>query len=148
MGDIVILAVLHAGAVAVVTHYGEALAGKILVDISNPFNADASGIVTTAGNSVAQQIAAVAPEGTHVVKAFNTIFGGVIGQDKPVDAFFAGDGVEAKERFGAFLESLDMRPRDTGGLDMAYALEWTGILLMGVARNGLGFHVALGAEVL
>ena len=73
LGDIVIVAVLFAGAVDVVAHHGDALAGKILVDITNPFNADASGLVTTAGNSVTRQIAAVAPEGTHVVKAFNSI---------------------------------------------------------------------------
>ena len=46
-GDIVIVAVLYAGVVDVVAHYGDALAGKILVDITNPFNADASGLVTT-----------------------------------------------------------------------------------------------------
>ncbi|QNK82681.1 NADPH-dependent F420 reductase [Nakamurella sp. PAMC28650] len=147
-GDIVIVAVLHAGAVDVVAHYGDALAGKILVDITNPFNADASGIVTNAGNSVSQQIAAAAPKSAHVVKAFNTIFGGVIATDKPLDVFFAGDEAEAKTRFAAFLQSLDMRPRDTGGLDMTYVLEWTGILLMGLARNGTGFDVALRAEVL
>ncbi len=147
-GDIVIVAVLHAGAVDVVAHYGDALAGKILVDITNPFNADASGIVTNAGNSVSQQIAAAAPKSAHVVKAFNTIFGGVIATDKPLDVFFAGDDAEAKTRFAAFLQSLDMRPRDTGGLDMTYVLEWTGILLMGLARNGTGFDVALRAEVL
>ena len=45
-GDIVILAVLYAGAVDVVKQYGDALAGKILVDITNPFNADATGLVT------------------------------------------------------------------------------------------------------
>ena len=147
VGDIVILAVLYAGAVDVVAHYGDALAGKILVDITNPFNADASGLVTTAGNSVSQQIAAVAPEGAHVVKAFNSIFGGVIAQDKPLDVFFAGDNAEAKARFSAFLEGLDMQPRDTGGVEMAYVLEWTGILLMGLARNGTGFDIALGAEI-
>ena len=147
-GDIVILAVLYAAAVDVVTHFGDALAGKTLVDITNPFNADASGIVTVAGHSVSQQIAAVAPEGAHVVKAFNSIFGGVIAEDKPLDVFFAGEGVEAKARFAAFLESLDMRARDTGGLEMTYVLEWAAILLMGLARNGAGFTVALGAEVL
>src|ERR1700760_4457685 len=89
-GDIVIVAVLYAGAVDAVAHYGDALAGKILVDITNPFNADASGLVTTPGNSVSDQIAAVAPEGTSVVKAFNTIFGGVIAKDEPLDVFFAG----------------------------------------------------------
>jgi hypothetical protein len=30
---------------------------------------------------------------------------------------------------------------------MTYVLEWTGILLMGLARNGAGFDLALGAEV-
>jgi predicted dinucleotide-binding enzyme len=147
-GDIVIVAVLYAGAVDVVTHYGDALAGKILVDITNPFNVDATGLVTTAGNSVSQQIAAAAPEGTHVVKAFNSIFRGVLAADQPLDAFFAGDSAEAKARVAAFLESLDMRPRDAGGLDMTHALEWAGILLVGVAGNGAGFDVALGAEVL
>ncbi|MFC5931093.1 hypothetical protein [Cryobacterium melibiosiphilum] len=60
-GDIVFVAVLYAGAVDVVAHYGDTLAGKILVDITNPFNADASGLMTTPGNAVAQQIAAAAP---------------------------------------------------------------------------------------
>jgi 8-hydroxy-5-deazaflavin:NADPH oxidoreductase len=146
-GDIVIVAVLHQGAVDVVTHYGDALAGKILVDITNPFNADASGLVTTEGNSVTQQIAAAAPEGTHVVKAFNTIFRGVLADDKPLDVFFAGDNAEAKTRFAAFLESLGMRPLDTGGLEMTYVLEWAGILIMGLARNGSGFDIALGTDL-
>jgi len=145
-GDIVILAVLYAGAVDVVAHYGEALAGRILVDITNPFNGDGTGLVTTPGNSVAQQIAAAAPEGTSVVKAFNSIFGGVIAQDKPLDAFLAGDGADAKAQVAAFLESLNMRPLDAGGLEMTHALEWAGIVLVGVARNGAGFDVALGAE--
>ncbi len=147
-GDIVILAVLYAGAVEVVAHYGDALAGKILVDITNPFNADATGLVTTAGDSVSQQIAVAAPGSVHVVKAFNTIFGGVLAEDKPVDVFFAVDNPEAKTRFAAFLESLDMQPLDTGGLDMAHALEWAGILLVGVARNGAGFDIAFGAKAL
>ena len=61
--------------------------------------------------------------------------------------FFAGDSADAKARIAAFLQSLDLRPLDAGGLDMAYALEWAGILLVGVARNGAGFDLALGAEV-
>jgi predicted dinucleotide-binding enzyme len=146
-GDIVFVAVLYAGAVDVVTHYGDALAGKILIDITNPFNADASGLVTTEGNSVTQQIAAAVPEGAHVMKAFNTIFQPVLAQDKPRDVFFAGDGDEAKKTFAAFLESLDFRPLDAGGLEMTYVLEWTGILMMGLAGNGAGFDIALGAEI-
>jgi predicted dinucleotide-binding enzyme len=82
------------------------------------------------------------------VKAFNLIFRGVLAEDKPMDVFFSGDGVEAKSRVAALLESMDMRPLDAGGLEMAHALEWAGLLLVGVARNGAGFDIALGAEAL
>jgi len=146
-GEIVIVAVPYAGAVDVVTHYGDALAGKILVDISNPFNADASGLATTPGSSAAQEISAAAPEGAHVVKALNTIFGQVLAQGKPLDAFLAGDNAEAKARVAAFLESVDLRPRDVGGLQMAPVLESTGLLVVGLASNGAGFDLALRAEV-
>ena len=145
-GDIVILAVLYASAVDVVAQYGDALSAKVLVDITNPFNADASGLVTTPGNSVSEQIAAAAPEGAHVVKAFNTILGGVLAADKPVDVFLAGDSAEAKARIAAFVESLDLRPLDAGALEMAYVLESAGLLLVGVARHGAGFDIALGAK--
>ncbi len=147
-GDIVIVAVLYAGAVDAVAHFGDSLSGKILVDITNPFNADATGLVTSAGNSASHQIAAAAPEDSHVVKAFNSIFGGVIAQDQPMDVFFAGDDVEAKARVAEFLASLDMRPLDAGGLEMVHALEWAGILLVGLARSGAGFEIALSAHVL
>ncbi len=146
-GDIVIVAVLYQGAVDVVAQNGDALAGKTLVDITNPFNADASGLVTTAGNSMSEQIAAAAPESAYVVKAFNTIFGGVLAGDRTLDAFFAGDSAEAKVSVAAFLESLGLRPRDAGGLRMAHALEWAGLLLVGMASNGAGFDIALGADV-
>jgi predicted dinucleotide-binding enzyme len=144
-GDIVFLAVLYQSAVDIVTQYGDALAGKILVDITNPFNADGTGIVTSVGHSVAQRIAAVAPKDARVVKALNTIFRDVLAEATPLDVLFAGDSAEARARFAAFLESLDLRPLDTGGLEMTYVLEWAAILLMGLARNGAGWNVALGA---
>jgi len=146
-GDIVILAVLYNGALDVVAHYGDALSGKILVDITNPFNDDATGLVTTEGESASQQIAAAAT-GARVVKALNTIFAGVLAEDKPMDAFLASDDVEAKARVATFLESLDMRPLDVGGLEATYLLEWIGIFLVGLARNGAGFEIALGAGAL
>jgi hypothetical protein len=146
-GDIVIVAVLYQNAVDVVESYGDALAGKTLLDITNPFNADGTGLVTSAGDSMSERTAAVAPPGAQVVKAVNTIFGHVLGRDTPLDAFLAGDSAEAKARVAAFLESLGMRPLDAGGLEMAHALEWAGLLLVGVARNGAGFDLALGAEV-
>jgi predicted dinucleotide-binding enzyme len=146
VGDIVFLAVLYAGAVDVVKHYGDALAGKILIEITNPFNADATGVVTTPGKSISEQIAAAAPADTQVVKAFNTVFRAVLASDRPLDVFFAGGNAEARARVAALLESWGMRPLDAGGLEATHALEWAGTLIMGLARNGAGFGVALGAK--
>lgn len=144
-GDIVIVAVLYDGVVDVVSTYGDALAGKILVDISNPFNADADGLVTP--SSAAEEIAAVAPASSHVVKGLNTIFGHVLTKGTPLDAFIAGDNLEAKAALAAFLDSLDLRTLDAGGLHAARILESAGLLLMGLARNGSGFDLALAAKV-
>lgn len=143
-GEIVIVAVLYTGVVDAVASYGDALAGKILVDISNPFNDDASGLATS--SSAAQEIAAVAPEGAHVVKAMNTIFGHVLAKGTPLDAFIAGDSAEAKATVKAFLQSLELRTLDAGGLQAASILESAGLLLVGLANNGAGFDLALAAE--
>jgi len=146
-GDIVLVAILFQHAVDVIAEFGDSLAGKTLVDITNPFNADASGVVTTPGDSMSDRIAAVAPADAHVVKAFNTLFGGEIAAGGPLDAFYAGDDQEAKTQVGAFLDSLGMQPRDAGARSMAHALEWAGILLVGVANNGAGFNASLKVEV-
>ena len=147
-GDIVILAVPYASAVPVVAQYGDALAGKVIIDITNPFNADADGLATPDGTSVAQEIAKAAPASASVVKAFNTVFGHVLAQGRPLDVFFAGDDARAKASVAAFIESLGLRPLDVGGLKMAHWLEGTGLLMMGLARHGVGdFDFALGVNV-
>ena len=147
-GDIVILAVPNAGAVPVVARYGDALAGKVVIDISNTSTADATGLVTPDGTSGAQEIAKAAPASAHVVKAFNTVFGHVLAQGGPLDVLIAGDDAQAKASVSAFIESLGLRPLDVGGLEMAHWLEGAGLLLMGVARSGAGFNVALGVTIL
>ena len=147
-GELVVVAVLHAGAVEAVTQFGDALSGKTVVDITNPFNADGSGLLTGPGDSVAHRIAAALPDGAQVVKAFNTIYGGAISGGKTVDAFFAGDDVRAKTQVAELLQSLGLRPLDAGGLDMAHALEWAGLLLVGLSRSGAGFDIALATQAL
>jgi predicted dinucleotide-binding enzyme len=137
-GDIVILAVLFDSAVPVVSDYGDALDGKIIVDITNPFNASATGLATPDGTSVAQMVAEAAPASAHVVKAFNTIFRDVLAAGGPLDVFMAGDDAQAKASVSAFIESLGLRPRDAGELSMAHALEAAGLLSVGLARNGVG----------
>ena len=147
-GDLVVLAVPYTSAVSVVAQYGEALAGKVIIDISNTFNADATGLVIPDGTSGAQEIARAVPAGAHVVKAFNTIFGHVLDQEGPLDVFFAGDDAGAKASVSAFIESLGLRPLDVGGLEMARWLEGMGPLLMGLARHGVGkFNLALGVSI-
>lgn len=147
-GDIVVLAVPYTSAVQVAAQYGSALAGKVLIDISNTFNADATGVVTPEGTSGAQEIAKVVPGSAHVVKAFNTVFGHVLAQDGSWDVLFAGDDAEAKATVSAFVTSLGLRPLDAGGLEMARWLEGVGPLLMGLAQNGAGFNIALGINTL
>ena len=145
-GDIVITALLYDGVVPVVHEYGDALAGKIVVDISNPFNATADGLAHDGQTSIAAEAAKVAPAGTHVIKAFNTIFRAVLENGRPV-VFFAGDDASAKKTFAEFVKSLGLRPLDVGGLAMAHWLEGAGVLTMGLAANGVGhWDFALGVD--
>jgi 8-hydroxy-5-deazaflavin:NADPH oxidoreductase len=145
-GDIVIVALRYADVVPVITQYGNALADKVIVDISNPFNADADGLALPADTSIAQEVAKAAPAGARVVKAFNTVFGHVLEKGRTLDVFMAGDDPQAKARVSEFIASLGLRPLDVGGLTMAHWLEGTGLVLMGLARHGLdNFDVALGA---
>jgi len=154
-GDIVILAVPYASAAPVVSQYGDALAGKVIVDITNPIDrADFTELVTPNGSSAAQEIAKAAPAGAHVVKAFNTLFGHVLAahqaEDGPLDVFIAGDDAEAKARVSSFIESLALRPLDTGGLKMAHWLEGAGVLMIGLAtsRAVKSSNFSLGISVL
>ena len=146
-GDIVILAVLFSSAVPVAGEFGEALAGKIVVDITNPFNADATGLAIPDDTSVAQMVSEASPASTRVVKAFNTLFSHVLASGDPVDVFMAGDDAQAKASLSTFITSLGLRPRDAGDLRMAHWLEGAGLLEMGLARAGLGFSFSLGVNL-
>ncbi|HEY2703849.1 MAG TPA: NAD(P)-binding domain-containing protein [Candidatus Dormibacteraeota bacterium] len=143
-GDIVIVALLFDGVVPAVTRYGDALAGKIIVDISNPFNSAFDGLAHGEETSIAQEVAKVAPAGASVVKAFNTIFRDVLEKGRP-DVFIAGDSAQAKAAMEAFVKSLGLRPLDVGDLKMAHWLEGAGLVTVGLARHGVGhFDFALG----
>ena len=145
-GDIVITALLYDGVVPVVARYGDALAGKVIVDISNPFNATFDGLAHGEETSIAQEVAEVAPADASVVKAFNTIFRNVLEKGRP-NVFIAGDHAQAKAGVAAFVESLGLRPLDVGGLKMAHWLEGVGVVTVGLAGNGVGhWDFALGVH--
>jgi predicted dinucleotide-binding enzyme len=147
-GDVVILAVLFDSAVSIVSEYGDALAGKIIVDITNPFNATADGLAIPADTSIAQMVAEAAPASAHVVKAFNTLFRDVLAAGGPLDVFIAGDDANAKASVSAFIASLGLRPLDVGDLNMAHFLEGAGLLSVGLANNGVGnLNFSLGVTV-
>jgi predicted dinucleotide-binding enzyme len=147
-GDIVIVAVLAADVAPVVAQYGDALAGKVIVDISNPFNSAGDGLAIPEDTSIAQEVAKVAPAGAGVVKAFNTIVGVVLAKGGPLDVFIAGDDAWAKAGVAEFIESLKLRPLDVGGLKMAHWLEATSLVVMGLANHGVGnIDFALGVTV-
>jgi predicted dinucleotide-binding enzyme len=152
-GDIVILAVPYASAAAVVSQYGDALDGKVIVDITNPIAPDSKSLVTPDGSSGAQEIEKAAPAGAHVVKAFNTLFSNVLAagsvEGRPLDVFIAGDDAQAKARVSAFIESLGLRPMDAGQLPMARALENVALLQLGlVAHSVKHTDFVLGVNIL
>jgi predicted dinucleotide-binding enzyme len=145
-GAIVITALLHDGVVPVVVEYGDTLAGKVIVDISNPFNATFDGLAHSEETSIAQEVAKVAPADARVVKAFNTVFRSVLEKGRP-DVFLAGDDAQAKAGVAAFVESLGLRARDVGSLKMAHWLEGMGVVTVGLAGNGVGHgDFALGVD--
>jgi len=147
-GDIVIVALGYANVVPVVAQYGDALAGKVIVDICNPVNSAADGLATPDGTSSAQEVANAAPVSASVVKAFNTTFGAVLAKGQPLDVLIAGDDAKAKAGVAEFIESLNLRPLDVGGLNVAHWLEGTGLVMIGLAQNGVGnFDFALSVTV-
>jgi len=103
-GDIVILAVPYAGVLPVVAQYGDALAGKVIIDICNPVAPDLKGVATPDGISAAQEVAKAVPASAHVVKAFNTVFGHILAQGGPLDVLFAGDDAGQGKRVGVHRE--------------------------------------------
>src|SRR6202140_51064 len=101
-GDIVILAVPYSAVLDVVKQYGEELAGKLLVDITNPINSDFTDFVTPEASFGPQEIAKAPPADADVVKAFNTQFSHVLAagpvEGHPLDVFLAGDDAQGKAR--------------------------------------------------
>lgn len=130
--EAVILAVYYSSVADILSRYGNQLAGKILVDITNPLNATFDDLATPPGSSAAEEIAKKAPADAKVVKAFNTTFAGtlVAGQvaGQSLDVFIAGDDQQAKNRLAEAFSASGLRPIDVGPLKRARQLEGIGLL--------------------
>jgi predicted dinucleotide-binding enzyme len=135
-GDVVVLAVPYAAAADIVKAHGDDLAGKVIVDITNPVDFSTFEPLTLDAGSAAQEIAAAAPEGANVVKAFNTTFAGTLAEGEvagqPLDVFLAGDDDGAKATVRQIVEDGGLRAVDVGPLARARELEALGYLHMAV----------------
>src|SRR3712207_1327361 len=60
-GEVVILAVYYPGNLEIARDLGDRLAGKVVVDISNPLNETFDGLATPPDTSAAEQVAQSAP---------------------------------------------------------------------------------------
>jgi len=125
--EVVIVATSYADSVPALQSLGD-LAGKIVIDISNPLTADYMGLTLGHTTSAAEEIAAAIP-GAEVVKAFNTVFaqvldaGGDFGQGNTVPVFIAGDSERARQTVAALVASIGFEPVHAGGLKNARYLE-------------------------
>ena len=146
-GDVVVFALYYPGILEAVEQYRDALAGKVVVDVSNPVDFETFDRLAT-DTSAAEEITERLPEGARVVKAFNTTFaktihaGEVGGQ--PLDVFLAGDDADAKAQVASLVESTGLNPIDTGPLRRARQLEELGLLHMALQEPlGTGFASTL-----
>lgn len=137
-GDIVVLAVPYPAVADVLATYGPQLAGKVVVDITNPLDfATFDALVVPAGSSAAAEIAAALPD-SHVLKAFNTTFAatlstGTVNEAAPTTVLVAGDDADAKAALVSAVEAGGLRAVDAGSLARAHELEALGFLQLTLA---------------
>jgi NADPH-dependent F420 reductase len=143
--DTVILAVPYEAAADVIDAAG-GLAGKIVIDITNPLTADFSGLSIGHTTSAAEEIQKRAPD-AKVVKAFNTIFASVLqnggkAAGKPATVFIASDDAEARRNVAALAASAGLAAVETGGLASARYLEPVAGL-----NIALGYGLGRGTDI-
>ena len=138
-GDVVVLAVPYPAVADVIAQRGEQLAGKIVVDITNPLNFETfDSLVVPADSSAAAEIARALPD-SRVLKAFNTTFAGTLadGSVGPLTTtvLIAGDDTAAKATLADILTSGGLNAVDAGSLKRARELEAVGFLQLTLAAN-------------
>jgi NADPH-dependent F420 reductase len=124
--DVVVLAVPFTALADVAAELAPVIGGKVVIDPTNPLNADYSGLTTAGGPSGAERLATLLP-GANVVKAFNTLFATVQADAEAlgttVDALIAADDPSAAETVDALATSIGFRPVNVGPLAAARELE-------------------------
>ncbi len=136
-GEVVVLAVPYGAVADIVAQRRDQLAGKVVVDITNPVNFETfDSLVVPADGSAAAEIAAALPQ-SRVVKAFNTTFAatlasGTVGE-QPTTVLIAGDDADAKSLLAGIVTAAGLRAIDAGSLRRARELEALGFLQITLA---------------
>ncbi|MEM6453536.1 MAG: NAD(P)-binding domain-containing protein [Acidobacteriota bacterium] len=141
-GAVVILAVPYAACASLLPPLAAALAGKIVVDVTNALQADWSPISLGEDSSAGEEVARLLPS-SRVVTAFNTIFADVMspqGIDRDgqsITAFVASDDDDASAQIANLAGDAGFAPLVVGPLRMARHLE-------AMAHLNIHLAVALG----
>lgn len=129
-GDIVVLALPFPAYADAFATYGDQLAGKTVVDVSNPIDFGTFDLALPEGfKSAAEYVAAKLPNSA-VVKAFNTTFATTlaigVNDGEPTVVQLAADDEAAKNSVKAFIEAAGLKTVDAGALKRAQYLEGYG----------------------
>jgi predicted dinucleotide-binding enzyme len=134
--DVVVLAIYFDAIKDLLATYRGALAGKVIVDPSNPIAPDGKGgfkKTISADQSSGQLIAALLPEGAELVKAFGTLgaqslASGVNRSPERAVLFYATDYPEAGRAVARLITASGFSPVRVGGLDQSIRIEVGGDL--------------------
>ncbi|MFI6642558.1 NADPH-dependent F420 reductase [Streptomyces sp. NPDC050504] len=134
--DVIVFAVWFDTTKQLIAQYGDALVGKVLVDPSNPIAPDGDGgFVKTIGaeESSGRLLAALAPAGAKLVKAFGTLSADTLTSasrrtPEPAVGFYAADDEAAGEAVAELIAAAGFDPVRIGGLDESIRIEVFGDL--------------------
>lgn len=138
-GDIVVLAVPYAALSEIAAARGDQLAGRVVVDITNPVDfATFDNLSVAPDSSAAAELAEALPS-SKVLKAFNTNFGptlatGTIG-GQTTTVLIAGDDADAKAELAEVVTAGGLQVIDAGSLRRARELEAIGFLQITLAAG-------------
>jgi NADPH-dependent F420 reductase len=144
-GDVLLLAMPWNATQPVLEGLGD-LAGKTLIDATNPLLADLSGLDAGTTTSGAEKVAVWA-RGAKVVKAFNTVGANIManpsfGAARPI-LFYCGDDATAKQTTKQLAEAIGFEALDAGPLTQARLLEPFALLWISLAlKYGYGRDIA------
>ena len=138
-GQIVVLAVPYPAVADILATRGDQLAGKMVVDITNPLNYETFDSLTVpADSSAAAQIGASLPQ-SRVVKEFNTNLAATLASgtagEVPTTVLIAGDDSQAKSQLADVVTAGGLRAIDSGSLRRARELEALGFLQITLAAQ-------------